>query len=132
MSVTYFSLIGSCATDPTCHHILFLRDPDPSHTVTHTSLTYIRIQANSYGFGSESFKNKHFSKFELLPLTSSFGQVPHCPKNIAVHCPKNNLNFRLKTEPVTAEADATTHVRLLLYLAQNWTNTVAPAPTVTG
>ena len=30
-----------------------------------------------------------------------------------VHCPKNNLNFRINAEPVTAEADATVYVRCL-------------------
>ena len=32
-----------------------------------------------------------------------------------MHCPKNNLNFRIKTEPVTVGAHATDN---LLFLAQ--------------
>ena len=57
------------------------------------------------------------------------------------HCPKNNLNLCLKTEPVTVGADATLHMWLvsgpdILYTVQyvtKWrTSTVAFAPAVTG
>ena len=50
-----------------------------------------------------------------------------------MQCPKNNLNLRIKTEPVT---DSTVYVWLLFYISipQHQTYTVASmhAPTVTG
>ena len=53
--------------------------------------------------------------------------------NPEVHCPKNYLNFHIKTEPVTAGADATINVRLSLtvILPRDQTQTVATAPTGT-
>ena len=52
-----------------------------------------------------------------------------------LHCPKNNLNPRMKTEPVTAGEDA---MRLILnsepvcaYIYRSQTYTVASAPSVT-
>ena len=35
------------------------------------------------------------------------------PNYAPIHCPNNKLNLRLKTEPVTAGADATAYIRLL-------------------
>ena len=43
------------------------------------------------------------------------------------HCPKNYLNLRIKTEPVTAGADATVYVR-----PRNHIFLIASVPAVTG
>ena len=53
------------------------------------------------------------------------------------HCPKNNLNLRIKIKPVTAGADAMVgYIKFLLtyvYICpRNKTYTVASAPAVTG
>ena len=55
----------------------------------------------------------------------------------SVHCANNNLNLHVKTEPVTAGADTTENVRLLLFIfiyiwLRNQTQTIEADPTVTG
>ena len=53
---------------------------------------------------------------------------------LGVHCANNNLNIRIKIEPVTAEADATVYVRLFVtdIRPRYQTFTVASAPTMAG
>ena len=50
------------------------------------------------------------------------------------HCPKNNLNICLQTEPVTVGAEATEYVWLLsIYIwPRNQTFAIASAPIVPG
>ena len=49
-----------------------------------------------------------------------------------VHCPKNNLNLRIETKPLTAGADATVYVRFLcrIYLHKNRTYSGSSASAV--
>ena len=51
-----------------------------------------------------------------------------------LHCTKNNLNLRIKTEPVIDEAEAMVYVRLLVvyFWKSNQTYIVVSAPTVTS
>ena len=45
-----------------------------------------------------------FFKRELFPVRQP-------EQNPVVHCPKNNLKIRTKTDPVTAVAEAAVHIR---------------------
>ena len=57
-----------------------------------------------------------------------------------MHCAKNNLNLRIKSEPATAGANATVYVRLFGIYSYCWPRNqtgilycaIASAPTVTG
>ena len=52
-------------------------------------------------------------KYFLQLVRTALKQNYSCKKQ-SMHCPKNNLNLGVKTEPVTPGAEATVYVRFLL------------------